>query len=157
MTDTKQGTFTITRSTVIAAPPERIVPLIDDFHAWVGWSPWENVPGDNLVKTYSGAERGHGAVYEWTGKRTGMGRMEIIGVVPNALVRTDLRFLKPFKAENIADFTLTPIAGGTQVTWTMTGKATLMSKVMGLFMNMDKMLGGSFEKGLAAMKSIAER
>jgi hypothetical protein len=157
MTDTKPGTFTVIRSTVIAAPPEAIFPLIDDFHAWIDWSPWENVPGDELAKTFSGAEKGIGAAYQWAGKKTGQGRMEIVGSAPSSRIDIDLRFLKPFKAENLTEFHLTPVGGGTDVVWTMTGKTTLMSKVMGLFMNMDKMVGGSFEQGLAALKAIAER
>ena len=156
MTKAKPETFTITRSTVIAAPAETIFPLIDDLHAWANWSPWEKVPGDDLVKTYSGAERGVGAVYDWLGKKTGQGRMEIVESLPAALVRIDLRFFKPFKTDNLTDFTLTPVAGGVEVVWSMTGKSTLMSKIMGLFMNMDRMLGASFDKGLDALKSIAE-
>ena len=156
MTEAKPGTFTVTRSTMIAAPPERIFPLIDDFHAWAGWSPWEKVPGDDLAKTYSGAERGVGAVYEWTGKKTGQGRMENVGSTPSSLVEIDLQFLKPFKNRNLTEFRLTPTSGGTEVVWTMTGKSTLMSKVMGLFMSMDKMVGGQFAQGLASMKAIAE-
>ena len=157
MTDTKPGTFTVTRSTVIAAPPETIFPLIDDFHAWEGWSPWEKVPGDQLSKSYSGAERGVGAVYAWAGKKTGSGRMEVISSTSSSNVEIDLHFLKPFKTNNITDFTLAPASGGTEVTWTMTGKTTLITKVMGLFMSMDKTVGGAFAQGLAAMKAIAER
>ena len=156
MTEASPGTFIVTRSTVIAAPPEAIFPLIDDFHGWEGWSPWEKVPGDALAKTYSGAPRGVGAIYAWTGKKTGQGRMEITGSTPSSRVDIDLQFIKPFKTNNMTWFTLTPAPVGVQVTWTMTGKTTLISRLMSLVMSMDKAVGGAFAQGLATLKTIAE-
>jgi hypothetical protein len=155
MTTSSPRTFTIIRSGAIAAPPEKIFPLINDFHAWVGWSPWENIDHD-LAKTYSGPHSGVGAIYEWSGKKTGQGRMEITQASPSSLINIDLRFLKPFKADNLTGFRLTPTDEGTTVTWSMTGKTTFVSKLMGLFMNMDKMVGASFEQGLGALKTLVE-
>lgn len=149
-------TFTVERSTVIGAAPDTVFGSINDFHEWVNWSPWENVPGDELAKTFSGAEQGQGAVYAWTGKKTGQGRMEITSSVPDSRIVIDLQFLKPFKQRNDTVFTLQPTDSGVKVTWTMAGKHNLMSKAMGLFMSMDKMVGGSFAQGLASLKSISE-
>ena len=149
-------TFTVERSIHIAAPADVVFGFIDDFHGWVDWSPWENVPGDNLTKAYSGAERGVGAAYAWTGRKTGQGRMEITQSTPSSRIVIDLQFLKPFNQRNDTVFALTPADGGTTITWSMTGKHNLMSKVMGLFMSMDKMVGGSFAQGLASLKAISE-
>ena len=148
-------TFKVERSTTIAAAPETVFSFIDDFRQWTHWSPWEKLDAD-LERTYSGAESGVGARYGWNGKKAGAGTMEIVTADPGALVAIDLRFTKPFKAENPTRFVLTPEGSGTRVIWTMTGQHNLMSKLMGLFMSMDKMVGKDFESGLAALKTASE-
>jgi carbon monoxide dehydrogenase subunit G len=150
-----QDTFRIERSTNISAPAEKIFPLIDDFHAWARWSPYEKLdPG--MQKTYSGEARGVGAGYAWTGKKAGAGTMTITQAAAPSRVVIALTFTKPMKAQNTAEFLLEPSGGGTRVVWSMTGQVTLMSRVFGFFVNMDKMIGKDFEAGLAAMKAIAE-
>jgi len=140
----------------IAAPQEKLVPLIEDLHNWGSWSPWENL--DPLLKrTYSGAPRGKGSIYEWQGNpKVGSGRMEILEATPPSRVLLKLDFLKPFEAHNQAEFTLSSEGSGTKVNWAMTGPQAFPMKLMGLFMNMDRMVGGDFEKGLACIKEIAE-
>ncbi|MEO8005653.1 MAG: SRPBCC family protein [Betaproteobacteria bacterium] len=107
--------------------------------------------------TFTGPPAGVGAGYEWFGnKEVGEGRLGIIESRPSDLVRLKLEFLKPFTATNTAEFTFKPEGNGTVVTWSMFGNKSFISKVMGLVMNMDKMVGGQFEKGLADMKATAE-
>ena len=153
----KPNVFRLARSIQIKAPPEAIAPYIADFHKWTQWSPWEGVPGDELKRTYSGANSGVGAVYDWQGKKTGVGRMELIEAAPKH-IGIKLDFFKPFEAHNVCEFTFEPSAepGVTAVVWSMHGPAPLMTKVMHLFMNMDKMVGPSFEQGLAKLKGLAE-
>ena len=103
----RPNTFRLERSTVIKAPPEKVFGLIQDFKQWTGWSPWENVDAD-LKRTYSGTPSGVGTIYEWLGKKTGQGRMEITEANPGKRVSLKLDFIKPFKASNITDFDLTP-------------------------------------------------
>jgi uncharacterized protein YndB with AHSA1/START domain len=154
---TKPDKFSVKRSVEIKAVPETVFALINDFRQWPKWSPWEKLD-PNLRRTLSGAESGRGSVYEWEGDRkVGAGRMEILDAVPPSHVDIKLSFLKPFKAENRTVFTITPVGGASHVLWEMTGTNNLMFKVMGMFMSMDKMVGGDFEKGLAAMKVEAER
>jgi uncharacterized protein YndB with AHSA1/START domain len=149
-------TFTIQRSRVIDAPAERLYALIEDFHAWASWSPWEKLD-PQMKKTFSGPDKGVGAGYAWEGnKKAGLGSMRIVEAQPPARLGVDLHFIKPFPAKNRIDFVLTPVAGGVEVTWTMTGESTLMLKVMGLFMSMDKMVGKDFEEGLANLQRVAE-
>jgi hypothetical protein len=151
------STFVVERSTLISATPERIFPLLQDFHRWVDWSPWEGID-PNLQRTYTGPQSGVGASYAWVGSRkVGSGRMEIVAADPNDSLDIALAFLKPFKAENHTRFGLQWSGSSTTVTWTMSGKKTLMSKIMGIFMSMDKLIGKDFEKGLAQLKSLAER
>jgi uncharacterized protein YndB with AHSA1/START domain len=150
----KPDTFSIVRTASIAAPSEKLFSLISDFHQWRNWSPWENKDPD-LKRSYSGAERGKGAVYAWEGnKNVGSGRMEILEATPTQIV-IKLDFLKPFEAHNQAEFTLTPQASATNVTWTMRGPAPFISKLMQVFMNFDKMIGKDFETGLANLRKAA--
>lgn len=155
---TKPANFRVERSTTIKAPPEKIFPLISDFHQWPGWSPWENID-PNLKRSYSGSENGLGAVYGWEGnKRVGQGRMEITESAEPRKIVIKLDFLKPFEAHNTAEFSLTPQGESTSVVWAMHGRQPYMLKVMTtLFFNMDSMVGKDFEKGLASMKAIAEK
>lgn len=152
----KPDTFRIERTTTIHVPPEKVFALINDFHAWGGWSPWEKLD-PNLRRTYSGPANGTGAVYEWLGnKKVGQGRMEIKDQSPPNRVTIQLDFLKPFETRNTAEFTLTPADGGTRVNWAMVGRLPFLFKVMTLFTSMDAMVGKDFEAGLANMKALAE-
>jgi hypothetical protein len=155
-TASRPDSFVVQRSTHVAAPPERILPLIDDFHAWASWSPYEKLdPG--MKRTYSGALRGVGAVYEWDGNsKAGAGRMEIKRA-DTSRVSTQLDFTRPFRANNAADFIFEPQADGTRVTWSMTGTNAFMTKLFGVFVNMDRLIGRDFEAGLASLKSLAEQ
>ena len=152
---TKPNSFSLKREADIKAPPETIFALINDFHEWPKWSPWEKLdPG--LTRTHSGATKGKGAIYEWQGnKKVGQGRMEILDASPSA-IKIKLDFLKPFEAHNITDFTLEPRGSGTHVSWDMNGPLNFMMKLMHVFMNMDKMVGKDFEAGLANLKQAAE-
>ena len=147
---TRPDVLRVQRAASIQAPPETIFPLIADFHRWTSWSPWENRDPE-LKRTYSGAASGKGSVY------VGSGRMEITEASPSSKVMIQLDFIKPFEAHNITEFTLQPAGGATNVTWTMNGPRLFITKVMGIFVNMDKMIGKDFEAGLANLKSVAER
>jgi uncharacterized protein YndB with AHSA1/START domain len=153
----KPSTFQVSRTTLIRAPAEKIFPLIDDLHAWRSWSPYED-KDPNLQRTYAGPEAGVGAHYGWVGdaKKVGTGSMQIIESIPPSKVKLKLDFLVPFEGHNTAEFTLEPEGDATRVTWAMSGPSPLMSKVMGLFFNMDAMIGDDFAVGLARLKAAAE-
>ena len=154
---TKPDTFSVRRVTMVSAPPEKIFPLINDFHQWGTWSPWED-KDPAMKRTYSGAGSGKGAVYAWDGnKNVGTGRMEILEVSAPSKIVIKLDFFKPFEAHNTAEFTMLPQGDATSLTWLMHGPAPFMSKVMQVFMNMDKMIGKDFEAGLAKLKKLTER
>ncbi len=153
----KPDTFRIERSISIAAPPAAVYGLIDDFHNWAAWSPWERLD-PQLKRTFSGAPRGQGAIYEWEGTpKVGTGRMEILHADAPSDVRIQLDFFKPFEAHNTAEFLVRPEGNGTRATWAMFGPNPFMMKVMKVFMNMENMVGKDFEAGLANMKTAAER
>lgn len=153
---TRPDSFRLERGVTIAAPPEAVWPLIADFHRWTVWSPFEAMDAD-LRRSYSGADSGVGAIYGWEGKRSGVGRMEILDAPVPSRVLIKLDFIKPFEAHNTAEFTIAPTAsGGSAVTWAMYGPNTLVSKLMSLVFNSEKMMGPVFEQGLASMKAAAE-
>jgi hypothetical protein len=154
---TKPDTLTVQRTATINAPPEKIYPLITDFHSWSAWSPYEKMdPG--MKRSYGGAASGRGATYAWEGNsKVGQGRMEIAEATAPSRVAIDLHFLKPMKSHNQAEFTLVPRGDSTTVTWTMRGPNVYLGKVVGVFVNMDHMIGRDFETGLANLKAIAER
>jgi uncharacterized protein YndB with AHSA1/START domain len=153
---TKPDSFRVERSAVVNAPADKVFPLIADFHEWLKWSPWEG-RDPQLKRTYSGAERGKGAVYAWDGnKNVGSGRMEILEADTPTKIRIKLDFLKPFEAHNTAEFTMQPHGGATNIVWAMTGPAPFISKLMQVFMSFDSMIGKDFETGLANLKTISE-
>lgn len=157
MADTASGSlFRVERSILVEAPPAAIYPLVDDFRRWPGWSPYEGLEFD-LKRDYAGAPSGLGAVYAWQGKgKAGAGRMEIVEVAAPNRITIDLRFSKPMRARNKAEFTFVPEGGATRVTWAMEAAKPLVFRIVSLLMDMDKLIGRDFEKGLATLKTMAE-
>ena len=152
---TRPDNFRIERSVRIKAPPERIYALIDNLHQFNLWNPF--LRKDPAAQgTYSGTESGKGARYAWQGDKVGVGQMEIVGTAEPSSVTLNLDFLKPFEAHNMADFTLKPDGDATEVTWAMHGPAPFMSKLIQVFISMDKMVGKDFEDGLNNLKTLAE-
>jgi hypothetical protein len=149
--------FRLSRSATMAAAPGEVFAEVNDFHRWDNWSPWAKI--DPAMKvTYDGPSAGEGAAYSWDGNnKAGAGKMTIIKSQPGERVVLRLEFLKPFKATNQAEFSFEAKDKGTLVTWTMTGTKNFMMKAVHLMMNMDKMIGPDFEKGLAQMKVVVEK
>jgi len=149
------STFEVTRSATIQAEPASLHALINDFHEWTKWSPWEDVD-PNLQRIYTGPDAGVGASYAWSGNRkAGSGSMVITSSTPEQ-IGLQVAFLKPFKATNDITFTLAPSGNGTEVTWRMDGENKGMAALFGKIVNMDKLVGKDFEKGLARLKANAE-
>jgi hypothetical protein len=148
--------FRITRSATVSAPPETVYAQVNDFHKWQAWSPWAKM--DPAAKnTFEGPSAGTGATFRWVGNaEVGEGSMTITESHPSDLILIKLEFLKPFPATNTTEFTFKPQGDQTVVTWTMSGRNGFVGKAFCLVMNMDKMVGGDFEKGLRDMKTAAE-
>ncbi len=148
--------FAISRETTIAAPPETVFGHINNLPRWEAWSPWAKLD-PTMTQTYDGPPEGVGASHAWNGNSAvGEGKMTVIESVPGERVALRLEFLRPMKVVNRSEFALTPAAAGTLVTWTMSGTNGFMGKAFDLVMNMDRMLGKDFEKGLANLKAVAE-
>jgi uncharacterized protein YndB with AHSA1/START domain len=148
--------YRVVRSATISAPPATVFPHVNDFHKWDAWSPWAKL--DPAAKnTFEGPPAGTGAVFAWDGNdKVGVGRMTITESRPSDLVRIKLAFLKPFESTADTEFTFKPAGNQTTVEWSMSGEKNFISKAVCMFMSMDKMMGGEFEKGLTQLKTIAE-
>ncbi|WP_020472603.1 SRPBCC family protein [Zavarzinella formosa] len=148
--------YQVTRSATMAAPPSEVFAQVNDFHKWEAWSPWAKLD-PSIKMTFEGPAEGAGAIYKWTGNdKVGEGMMKINESKPAEQILIKLDFIKPFESSCDTDFTFKPEGSQTVVTWTMSGKNNFIGKAMCLFMNMDKMVGGDFEKGLANMKAVVE-
>jgi len=148
--------FRVVRTATMSAPAPVVFAQVNDFHNWEAWSPWAKLD-PAMKKTYEGAPAGTGATYTWAGNdQVGEGRTTITESRPSDLIKMKLEFVKPFAATNTVEFTFKPEGDQTAVTWSMAGKNNFMGKAVGLFMNMDKMVGGDFEKGLASLKAVTE-
>jgi len=148
--------YRVSRSTTIAAPAPVVFAQVNDFHKWSAWSPWEKID-PAMKRTYEGPPAGVGASYAWVGSReVGEGRMTIVESRPSDLIQVKLEFVKPFAGTSVAEFSFKPDGERTLVTWSMTGDKNFIAKAIHLVMNMDRMIGDQFDKGLAAMKTVAE-
>jgi hypothetical protein len=148
--------FQVARSTTVFAPAPAVFAQVNDFHKWESWNPWGKID-PALKQTYEGAPSGTGAIYTWMGNsQVGEGRMTLTESRPNDLIKIKLEFLKPFASTSLAEFTFKPEGDQTLVTWSMIGQCNFIAKAVHLFISMDKMIGGQFEKGLATMKAVVE-
>ncbi|ATB39062.1 hypothetical protein CYFUS_004501 [Cystobacter fuscus] len=153
---TRPSTYSVQRSATFKAPPDVAFALVNDFHQWGGWLPW-NALDPSQKTTFEGAPMGEGARYGWSGNdQVGEGRMLIEESKPNELVRIQLEFIRPFASTTRTTFTFKPAAEGVEVTWAMSGEDNFMGKAFSLVVDRDAMLGKDFDKGLAAMKTLAE-
>jgi len=154
---TRPAEFHIERSITIAEPPAQVFARVNDFHAWAAWSPWEGLD-PNMHRTYTGPTSGPGAGYAWRSDngKVGEGRMTIENSQPFSAIAIRLDFIKPMTATNEILFSFVPNGTGTNVTWTMNGHNGFMGKAFSMVMNMDKLVGGDFERGLAQLRSVAE-
>lgn len=149
--------FGVKRSIAIKAPPAKVFSLIDDFHQWSAWSPWEKLD-PAMSRTFSGSASGQGAAYAWKGNSdVGEGRMEIIQSTPPSKLSIKLDFISPYEGHNTAEFTLAAQGDMTTVTWHMFGPMPFPSKLMSVFVSMDSLIGKDFEAGLANLKAVAEK
>ncbi len=154
---TRPGTLEVQRAARITAPPDKLFALVNDFSRWPAWSPYEK-KDPAMKRTLSGPPSGKGAAYAWDGnKDVGKGRMQIADTAPPGRVTIDLDFEKPFAGRNVVVFTFETKGDATAVTWAMSGRSPFIAKLIGIFVDMDAMIGKDFEAGLANLKAIAEK
>lgn len=148
--------FRIARSITIAATPEAVYEQVNDYHNWSVWSPWEKLD-PNMKRTYEGPASGKGAAYSWVGNDgVGEGKMTITETKPGEVIKIKLEFRKPMEDTCDAQFDFKRAGQNTAVTWSMEGDKGFIQKAFCMVMDMDKMVGGDFEKGLKDLKAVVE-
>ncbi len=153
---TTPDTFQVQRSASISAPPEKILPYLNDFQKAAAWVPYEK-RDPAMKRSFSGAPTGKGSVYNFEGNsEAGTGRLEILDSTPNK-VTVQLDMTKPFAVSNTIEYTLEPQGADTRITWAMHGTKPYIAKVIGVFIDCDKMVGKDFETGLASLKALTEK
>lgn len=152
----RPDSFRLARSTTVAAPPEKVFALINDLRQFNTWNPFARKEPSAVI-TYDSASAGVGGAYSWKGDKTGEGRMQIVESVPSQRVSAKLDFVKPFEAHNVVDFTIQPQGNGSTVTWAMQGPMPYFFRLVTIFSDMDKTVGGDFDAGLARLKALAEK
>lgn len=146
----------ISRTATISAPPAAVFKVVNDFRQWDAWSPWSKLD-PKMTKSLEGPPEGAGAVYKWSGNNeVGEGSTKLIESKPNEKIAMKLEFVRPFAGGSDVQFTFSPEGTGTKVTWAMQGKKPFVGKVMGLFMDCEKMCGDQFLEGLANLKKVVE-
>jgi hypothetical protein len=153
---TRPADYRIERSVLIHAEPSVPFEKVVVFRMWTAWSPWAHLD-PNMTVEYSGPKGGVGSIYYWKGNdKVGEGRMTMVSALKDELVEIKLQFIKPWEQTSMTRFTFRPQGQSTKVTWSMSGERDFVGKLFGLFMDMDKMVGPDFEKGLAALKASSE-
>jgi hypothetical protein len=153
---TRPPTYHVERSATMSAPPAVVHLILNDLHKFPQWSPWQKLD-PNMKITIAGSGIGPGSSYSWVGNdKVGEGRMTITSVSPPNEVAMKLEFIKPFQSTCDVHFRVQPEGAGSKVTWAMDGNNNMMSKVMGLFVSMDSMMGKDFDNGLANLKQVSE-
>jgi hypothetical protein len=146
----------VTREIIVNAPVASVFPHINNSEKANAWMPWA-ASDPSLKMNYSGPAEGVGSKASWesTGDM-GTGEALVVDSVPNEYVKTKLTFVKPFQMEEMATLSVAPVEGGTKVSWNAVAEKPYLFRVVGLFMDCDKMVGGEFEKGLASLKTKLE-
>lgn len=153
---TRPDTYRVVRKATIAAPPAAVFAQVADFHRWQAWSPWAHLDPAMQV-TYAGAPGEVGSAYAWTGNdKVGAGRMTLVRAVPPSQLDLRLEFLRPLPSTSETSFAFAPAPSGTEATWAMVGHNNFLGKLAGVFLNLDAMIGGDFERGLSQLKAVAE-
>ena len=150
------STYHVERSATMAAPPAAVFAQVNDFHKWDAWSPWAKIDPAAKV-TFDGPASGVGASFAWDGNDdVGAGKMTILESRPPEAIKIKLEFLKPFESTCTTDFAFRADGDKTTVTWSMDGENNFVGKAFCMFMDMDKMIGADYEKGLASIRGIVE-
>ncbi len=148
--------FSLQRQIDINAIPADIFPWINNLKKMNMWNPWSTQDAKSVI-AYDGPDEGPGAIYTWAGGKMGQGKFQIIDVTAPDSINCRLLMIKPMAADNLVSFDIRKTNGATTVTWKMSGKNSFMSKLMHTLMNMDKMVGRDFDKGLANLKALVEQ
>ena len=153
----KPADYVISREITINAPAEKIFPYLNSTKLGEQWGPWLEIDPQTKMM-YSGPDQGVGSRANWEGgKQLGTGSATIVESVPFQSVRIRLEYTQPMAMVQDSWYLVQPSGTQNTVTWKVMGKNSFLERLMCTFVNMDKMVGGMFEKGLSKLKLIVER
>jgi hypothetical protein len=153
----RPAVMVVERSVTVSAPPSAVFAVVNDFGRWDEWSPWAKLDPE-MKKTFEGPATGVGAVYQWSGNNeVGEGSMTLTGSAPDQKIDIKLAFLRPFPGESDVQFLFAPEGDGTKVTWAMQSPQPFIARLIGLFVNFEKMCGEQFSQGLGDLKQVVEQ
>lgn len=149
---TRPNSYDVERTIVIKASPEQIWPYVSNFENWNKWSAWKE-KDSTVTNTFEGEQGIVGSVTEYTSLESGSGRMVNTGMTKNEEITYNMKFLEPWESESTGHVRLKKVDGGTEVSWGFGGEHNAFSKLM----NMDKMIGPDFDRGLELLKEKVEK
>ena len=150
--------FVVERLVLINKPKSEVFAFVrllknqDYFSVWASKDP-------GMKKGFQGVDGEVGAISSWDSqmKDVGMGEQEIIKITDGKRIDYELRFFKPFKATNFADFTFEAVSETeTRVKWGFSGKMQYPMNLFLLIRDMEGMLGKDLQDGLDKLKGVVE-
>lgn len=150
--------YTVERSATVMAPKDTVVKALRSFNTFLKWSPWAEYDPKATV-TMEGVDGAIGSKYLWKGNdQVGSGSMELSLATDNR-VENILVFKEPFESTALAYYNIESLdSASCKVTWGLNGSNPYpMNAILPLFMDMDKMIGADYEKGLAKFKTVFEK
>ncbi len=153
----KSPDYTVMRQITVNAPAEKVFPYLNNMKLADQWGPWKEIdPTVSMV--LSGPEEGIGAKTSWAGARQmGTGSATIVESTAGSKVKILLEYTEPMAMVQNSEYLLEGTGDQSTVTWQVTGQNNFIGRVMGVFINVDQMVGGMFEKGLSNLKTLLEK
>jgi hypothetical protein len=150
--------YTLSRSIIIDRSIEDVFKYLKLIKNQNEWSPWKK-KDPNMTQEFVGEDGKVGFISKWKGnKDVGEGEQEIMTIIENESIETQLRFFKPWKSQSIGTLLVDKVEDDkTMVTWGFSGKNPIPFNIFMLFFNMDKTVGKDFEEGLNDLKRILEK
>jgi len=143
--------YNVERSVIIDAPRNVVFKQVSHFRNFIKWNPW-NKFDPNMHYEISGTDGTVGAIYSWSGNDSvGVGTLTNVSITENR-INQKLDFISPWETHDIAYYKFEDSPEGLKVTWGLDGNLDRPMNLMGLFMNMDDMVGQNYEDGLLSLK-----
>lgn len=144
----------VSRSVVIAAPPDKLFAIVGDLRRFHEFAPMVEIDPD-VGFAFEGTESGLGQRLVWTSDNLEVGRGRQTITLYQPPERVEFLVVNGRRERSLTSFDLAPATSGTEVTWTfVTDLKGIPERWSGLLF--DRRIGAEFEKGLARLKALAE-
>jgi effector-binding domain-containing protein len=152
LTFTLPTKYNVERSITIDAPRNIVYDQVRYFKNFTAWSPWSNLD-PAMSYEISSPDGEIGSVYSWSGNNSvGVGSLTNTALSDDRIEQA-LDFTAPRESHDLTYYTFEETPEGVKVTWGLDGSMARPMNLMGLFMNLDKIIGQDFERGLNNLDS----